>query len=576
MTAPTDESRPRAEPLLPCPRCPVRLRHHDLVRHLWLQHRLLLDGQQAREPWDVIADSVRGYRATGDRQFLARCVDLAHRVDADHADQRLRELFAASSPGPHPDPFAEVVRTGSSLCPHCLALIALPADPPVEPVTVTRGRIAQRGFVVHVSEHGFTPWLTVATPRGTVYDGEEGSQRWTRRTALALFVWPPALVAVVLALTRHFHGSPPLGLVLLALGLAVLSYLYIRIRSLLLEGVNDRALNQAWMRLTPAFSAATFAAEESAFVAGLALASVGRGNPAVRDRPLHHAMLLTEKAIQADQATLRQLTALYRLAMADAHALGSDAAVLLARQISRCLEGALPLAFAEQVVSGLDKSWSIGQRARLRILVCERAFEAGFLVGDLVHVGKIAPALGTLLGVDQPRALARLRFLWAGRGDQPWAACGSARTVFELAAHPLLGAFHLEACPDLLLIAEEGQDHNAAVIRLCSGGVRCQETLLTAPPRTLEVKALKPGGAASYQLLVDDHVFWFAGDPERWSRRLQRWCHYFFTDFAAQADTQSLERTSVAATRSRAGETRPCPDCGRSSLPRRGDLGVPV
>src|SRR5271163_4216543 len=105
MSLPNNDSRTptESEPLLPCPLCPVRLQRRDMVKHLWLQHRLLLDGQRAREPWAVVEDWVQGFRDTGDRQLLVRCLELARHLDAENGAERLQQLLA----GREPDPFAE-------------------------------------------------------------------------------------------------------------------------------------------------------------------------------------------------------------------------------------------------------------------------------------------------------------------------------------------------------------------------------------------------------------------------------------------------------------------------------------
>src|SRR5207253_4617355 len=45
-----------------CPRCPTELRRRDMVQHLWLEHRLVLDGRRVREPEQLIEDWVAEYR----------------------------------------------------------------------------------------------------------------------------------------------------------------------------------------------------------------------------------------------------------------------------------------------------------------------------------------------------------------------------------------------------------------------------------------------------------------------------------------------------------------------------------
>src|SRR5205807_2326284 len=46
-----------------CPRCPVKLRRAEMIRHLWGEHGLLLDGRRVREPWRLIEDWLEDYQA---------------------------------------------------------------------------------------------------------------------------------------------------------------------------------------------------------------------------------------------------------------------------------------------------------------------------------------------------------------------------------------------------------------------------------------------------------------------------------------------------------------------------------
>ena len=111
----------------------------------------------------------------------------------------------------------------------------------------------------------------------------------------------------------------------------------------------------------------------------------------------------------------------------------------------------------------------------------------------------------------------------------------------------------IEKHPDLLLSPVQppaGAAEDPAIL-LCAHGVVFGDTSFSVAPRTIEVKALKSGGAR-YQLLVDERVFWFDRDPDPLARRLERWCHYFFKDLAPQADVQALDRTSAAGARLRA------------------------
>src|SRR5262249_34287528 len=134
--------------------------------------------------------------------------------------------------------------------------------------------------------------------------------------------------------------------------------------------------------------------------------------------------------------------------------------------------------------------------ARLRVLLCDRAFEAGFEVQNLLDAGRTAPSLGAVLQTDVPGGLAALRLLWSLRPSRPWDRCGPATTVFELAGDRERSAL-LADQPDLLLVQEEpswlvvGDGGQGAMgparILLSPRGVTLQETLFTEPPHVVEV-----------------------------------------------------------------------------------------
>ena len=305
---------------------------------------------------------------------------------------------------------------------------------------------------------------------------------------------------------------------------------------------------------------------------------MNRGLPPQREQVLTRTIERTEKAVQAGQGSAAQLAALWRLTVADAAALGSDPVLLVARQISRCLEGNLPLAVAERMLMNWEgRWWTAGNLARLRVLVAARAFDAGFEVAELVEAGQLAPALGDVLDLDNPDALACLRLLWSARANRPWAHCGEAFTVFELAEHAGLGPIRLEKYPDLLLsplpAAEKAGEAPLPELHLCARGVVLGDVLLAESPPTIEVKAT---GGKGYQLVIGPCTLPFRTDPDALARRLERWCSYFFRDFLPQTLAAAPNRPSPAASRLRARELTRCPECRQFFLPRRGEVGLPA
>jgi hypothetical protein len=577
--------RERLEAELPmrCPRCPTRLPRPDMIKHLWLEHRLLLDGRRVREPWEVADDMLRSYATRKDAGLLARCFDLAEHADPDKGVERVRQTLRSLGVRNGDDIGAlreEGVKHGASICPRCHALVPGKRDPAPRPLTVSRGRLYGGGYVVEVSEDRWRPWLEILTPKTVVYRGPEADQRWTPRAATVLLVGPPVLLAVLVALLfnlMEWPGGLPVTLLLWLAGLAAVA---VRVRTLFTGKPLDRAVDHAWTQLAPRLHANGFDVAEADFLAGLALVSAGRGRFHPRQDILSSLLLTTEKALISGSATPGQLAALWRLTLEDAAALDRDPVPILARQLSRCLEAGLPLVLAHRLLERWESDlWSDGNLARLRALVCDRAFTAGFTVADLVTVGRAVPALGEVLQVEDADGLARLRLLWTLRESNPWTRIGPAQTVFELADHPTHGPRQMEQRPDLLLLPtlpETGPARRfGTVVELCTGGVRLGGTLLMEAPRTIEVKARVGPGAGGYDLIVGPYRFWFRDDPDELARRLERWCQWYFREFLPQLPVDT-SRTSAVAARLFEREAVACPECRKALLPCVGEMGVPV
>ena len=140
----------------------------------------------------------------------------------------------------------------------------------------------------------------------------------------------------------------------------------------------------------------------------------------------------------AGQGPAGHLAALRRLMVEDAAAYGADPVPLVVDQIARCFDGRLPLTYAERLLAGWSSEWwTRGNLVRLRVLLCDRAFEAGFEVRNLLDAGRTAPALGDVLRITDPAGLAGLRLLWSERPTRPWDHCGPAQR-FRVGRRPRL------------------------------------------------------------------------------------------------------------------------------------------
>jgi len=556
-----------------CPRCDVQMRRREMVPHLWHEHRLLLHGDRVRDPWQLIEEWIASGLGQGDAAAVERARDLARQIDPQNGWRRVQGRIAAAG-GKDAEAgrslLAEAAERRASLCPHCHELVPVRREEPPVPASLSGGRLSAHGYRVEVSEAGLLPVVEIEIPTLPVIRHALPGRRWTRKGATVFLVCP--LVVLALALALFSPGGRPLVPVATLLALALAVYVAALLGWRPRRPAPDRAVDHAWTALAPRLHAEGFALADSAFLASLALVSVGRGRPATRRDALARLLALTERVVGAGFGGARDLAALRRLAIADALRQGKDRVGLIVAEVDRCFSGQLPLAYAEGVLAGgRNGGWRPADLARLRVRLCDSAFEAGFELRDLIEAGETAPALGEVLGIEDTEALAHLRLLWSQRASRPWDRHAQADTVFDLAGDPseqeLLGRF-----PDLLLrhtLPARFAD-DAAHILLCSSGVVLRGVVFTRPPRTVEVMG-RPG---RYEMIVDGHRLWFSSDPEVVASRLERWCRYHYEEFLPATGDVHRWRSPHATAVLRAWGTVRCPDCGRALLPRVGEVGV--
>jgi hypothetical protein len=562
-----------------CPRCGVELRRPQMIEHLWREHQVLLDGRRVREPWPLIEDWLDAYCSRHDPELLQRCRTLGQRLDPEQGLLRVhRLLLARGVPDAEArnDLLEDAREQHAARCSWCYALVPVPREVPPHVLLERPGRLSACGYSVELSEAGLFSRLEVRTPGKVIRRGRDPDHPCTPRGALVFFAGP----LVLLALGWAFAGPQPLFAVLAVLVVALIVDALIRIRVAGRRPLEERLLDHAWRWLAPHLHEREFVLEDSAFLAGLAQRSEEAGDPAWRAPLLPGLLKRTENAIVNGEGPPNHLAALRRLAVADAARAGVDPVPVVVEQLARCFQGRLPLAFAEHLLDDWQSEWwTRGNLARLRILLCDRAFEAGFEVGNLLDAGQNAPALGTVLGTDEVQGLAALRLLWSLRPSKPWDRCGPVLTAFELAADPKYAPL-LGRHPDLLLWQEEpdwpevadAQDDTLSTMRilLCVRGVFLQETLLTAVPREVALRMRFLGS----ELVVDEHHFRSPGPLDNLATRIERWCRYAFNEFLPQAvkvqTWQSPDRAAIL----RAWGAVSCPECRRYLLARVGEVGI--
>lgn len=393
-----------------CPRCGVELNEPAMRDHLWKEHRLIIRDELVCDPWVQIEDAVAG--AGDDPDRLASCFEQAMSVDGENGLARLERLLAKYGLGKptakdSPDESKDGKPTLLSSCPRCGGTMLPPVALPARPVNVAQGKLSLDGFRVEITERGLVSNLEVVTPHETIYRGREPGRFLALRGAILVFAGLPVLIALLLAVSLH---EPRAGVAACLVasaagyGFALSAWKY-------RDPATDRAFKHAWSFFAVRANSPTVRVADTEFLAGLAAVSGQHGRPTDRARPLERVIAHLEPALRTSLGLLDRLVLLWRLAIEDSARLGRDPTVPTARLIFRCLEGQLPLSAADRLLG----PWEIAAetRARLRSRIWEQASESGLTVGPLREAGRLAPALGLLIGeqplLNDPNRVAEMR-----------------------------------------------------------------------------------------------------------------------------------------------------------------------
>jgi hypothetical protein len=568
-----------------CPRCGAERPRPEMVVHLWEAHRLVLDGRRVRDPWAVVEEWIDAYKARRDATLLERCRVAAGRIDPAGGLARLQRLLLShgiDDPDARHALLEQARQAHITLCPSCFAPVPLPPQDPPYLINLYRGRLSAHGYRVEICEGRLQTVVEVETPAGLVSRGpESGRRRLSSRAVATAAASPLVLLAGAVATGAIGAGFSPFWPVLLLLGGAAAAHRYVRRRWSGPMPLEDRVRGHAWDLLAPRLNQEQFNLVDSAFLAGLAHNSLGRGPFGRRAGVVAEQLLRTEAAVARGEAPASHLAELCRLQAEDAARGGADPVPLVAAHLAGCFAGRLPLEFAQYLLRDWDSDWwTRGNRARLRILLCDCAFEAGLEVCTLRAAGRSAPALGQLLETSRPDALAALRLLRAMRRRRPWDACGACRTAFEVAADPqqvrLLGRY-----PDLLLFQEErgwpllatgtGEAEPVRIL-LCARGVVLQEVPFTAAPVLVD-QVNRPGAT---DISFEDHRFHLRGRFDAIGPRMKQWFALAFEQLLPRVADVATWEPADRAMHLRATGAVPCPACGNYLVPRPGDVGAAV
>src|SRR5262245_44371365 len=127
-------------------------RRRRMIKHLWRNHRLILEGRRARTTCQVLDERMLdcdAVTALGELHLtmLQRGIN-----DEDSLEHLL----------------AEATKQHESLCPHCFNGVPLPEPPLSRPMATSPGRIASNGFGVTIEERAARQHLRIDTPGGAL------------------------------------------------------------------------------------------------------------------------------------------------------------------------------------------------------------------------------------------------------------------------------------------------------------------------------------------------------------------------------------------------------------------------
>jgi hypothetical protein len=538
---------------LRCPRCGIQRRRRRMTDHLWAEHQLVLDGRRAVTVERLIDDRL------GDAGPAAALVAAARSVLA----RGIRDAVSVESLQ------ADAADQHESFCPHCFAAVPAVDLPLPRPAEVAPGRLAAGACRVVISRRNWRPWLRAEEGGRIVADRPCGG---AGLSPLAL-LWLGAACGAV-ALAAAVAAPHPWNIPVAATALVEGGLLVALARA---SQPSNRA--RVWQVVDAAWEVLAPALPPSEELTRLALASFGRGRVRHRSANLDAAMAAAELAVRGRTAAPGVVAALWSLRADDARRSGRDAVPELASRLGDCFSGALPPACAAATAMLLRATTrQRDDRARLRVLALEQAFEHGLGVWDLVEIGRAFPPLGQLLNTDDLDGLARLRFVWERRDERPWHARGPASSAFELARFPSVGGRALADAPDLLLylpLPGPGPGAGPEPLALCGRGVVFRGAVARDRSVAIRVRPRAAWRGGGYELVIGPHRFRYAADPAPVARQLVGWVQYYFDHLLPGSERVLRYRAGGRLEALLAPAEAPCPACGRRLIPVPGAAAVP-
>lgn len=551
-----------------CPRCGIRLTTEELVQHLWLEHRLLYDGEKVREPWEAITSWVSLSQRMNDRSYLEKATYLAKTIDPEAGPHRLNRILLALDRNDLQSQThlrEQAIRTQGSLCPTCFALVPVSHALPRRPyVFAAGGTIEWDDYRIEVKEEGLLTHLKIQGKDLPPYHRPEPGSPLTRRGVVWLCCFPLLCLAVFAAAIADRRMVHPLFISWMLIFLATAAYYWVRSRWDNLSPATDRAVDHAWEFLESHET-------KNRFVTGLLCVSLKYGTPEVRE-----SLLKKMRAhLQKPNTSVLDLQLLVELQFRDAIQSGQDPLLPLARLAGDCFEGLIPLSVLETTLLELRDENKLESRSRLRVLLIAQAFRAGLTPLDLRDLGRACPNLGEAMASEDIKGISRLYVLHEMRNTRPWMHIGSAATVFDLARYPALVGEFLAEHPNLLLVQfgtdlwkEEGEP---STLLICEDGIIFnQQTIGRETILRLRQRSILRGGG--YELYIDEQIYRFKNSPLRLKERLEFWRDFLFGKL--RPASRHVERRSGKRDVLLNSHLITCPECRTAFLGIIGQIGL--
>src|SRR5262249_50372701 len=147
-----------------------------------------------------------------------------------------------------------------------------------------------------------------------------------------------------------------------------------------------RAVDHAWRILAPILNIREPNNRDLEFIGSLAKLSSKFGDPRARQASIFDAIRSMQPRVIRDPTNFPPLLALVVLVVHDAKELRVDPVPLLVQILGPCLEGKIPLGFAQELLSRLaDELTEPISQLELCALLADRGFAAGLEVRELIR-----------------------------------------------------------------------------------------------------------------------------------------------------------------------------------------------